>query len=289
MLKAIQGYLRRSGVNLEKKYPPGKRLGKTLTGYLEQVSDQSTGESFLLKQVCKKKTQKYRNRFGAADYLSEIEIVRQFHSDSSSDLVLHDSGATTDGNDYLVYEYQPGNFLSKFVDPQARKVELPVKQRFRWVRELAILLMRVHANNFIHRSISPSSIYLSAKSRKLSLIDYSAVTPNEKSYLIPPTVPSQPIYTAPEVIRRKSISCQSDVFAFGVLAFQLLGNQHPWNVQANTTKAALIFSSQPPTELQELIGLPNLLNDAIMKCLHVDPSKRHRSLKNFLVAAGIKY
>ena len=289
MLKAIKGYLKRSGVNLEKKYTTEERLSRTLTGYLEHVTDNSTGKSFLLKQICPIKSKKYRSRFGATDYLSEIEIVQQFHNESSSDLLLHDSGTTTDGKNYLVYEYQAGNFLSKLIDPQAPKVVLPLKQRFRWVKELAILLMRLHVNNFIHRSVSPASIYLSAKSRKLSLIDYSAVTPNEKAYLIPPSVPAQPVYTAPEVIRRKSISCQSDVFAFGVLAFQLLGNQHPWNVQANTTKDALIFNSQPPAELKELVKLPSLLNDAIMKCLHVDPSKRHRSLKNFLMAAGIKH
>ena len=149
MLKAIKGYLKRSGVNLEKKYTTEERLSRTLTGYLEHVTDNSTGKSFLLKQICPIKSKKYRSRFGATDYLSEIEIVQQFHNESSSDLLLHDSGTTTDGKNYLVYEYQAGNFLSKLIDPQAPKVVLPLKQRFRWVTELAILLMRVHAKNFI--------------------------------------------------------------------------------------------------------------------------------------------
>ena len=55
MLKVIQGLLRRSGVNLEKKYTTEKRLGRTSTGYLELVTDNSIGESFLLSKSAQTK------------------------------------------------------------------------------------------------------------------------------------------------------------------------------------------------------------------------------------------
>ena len=289
MLKTLQGYLGWGLVDFEKKFETERLLVRTLTGDIDKVVDQETNQTFLLKQINAAKTEKYRSRFRDSKFASEIQIAQQFELNSlPGNLVLRDSGSASKQGEFLLYEYQPGHLLSKYLDPRGRRTTVPLKQRVEWVKELGTLLMKIHVDGYLHRSIAPTAIYVSEKNRNLSIIDFSTATPNQREYLIPPSKTRQPIYTAPEVTRRKSISCQSDVFSFGVIAFKLLSDQYPWEVEENSTRAALIYSSQPPKQLKELVKLPDLLNDAVMKCLHLDPAKRHRSLKHFLIAAGIK-
>lgn len=289
MLKTLQGYLGWGLVDFEKKFEIDRRLGRTLTGDIEKAIDKTTGQTFLLKRISAAETEKYRSRFREAKYENEIEIAQQFQTKSlPGSLVLSDSGTATKQDEFLLYEFQSGHLLSRFLDPQARKINVPPKQRLQWVTELGVLLMKMHVSGYLHRAIAPAAFYVSAKKQNLSIIDFSAATPNKSDFLIPPNKTRHPIYSAPEVTRRKSISCQSDVFSFGVIAFEILSGQHPWNVAENSTKAALVYSSQPPTQLKALVKLPDLLGEAVMKCLHLDPAKRHRSLKHFLIAAGIR-
>ena len=289
MLKTLQGYLGWGLVDFEKRFEIDRRLGVTLTGDIEKVVDKTNGQTFLLKRISAAETEKYRSRFRKAKYASEVEIAQQYQTSSlPGNLVISDSGTATKPDKFLLYEFQSGYFLSRYLDPLARKIDVPLKQRFQWVVELGRLLMKMHVSDYLHRGIAPAAIYVSAKNLNLSIIDFSAATPNKSEFLIPPSKTRHPIYSAPEVTRRKAISCQSDVFSFGVIAFELLSGQHPWQTKENSTKAALVYSSQPPTEIKTLVKIPDLLSDAVMKCLHLDPAKRHRSLKHFLIAAGIK-
>ena len=288
MLKTLQGYLGWGHVDFETKFKIDRRLGKTLTGDIERVIDKTTGQTFLLKRIIAAETEKYRSRFREAKYASEIEIASQFQTNSlPGNLILSDSGIATKQEQFLLYEFQSGHFLSKYLDPQARKLNVPPKQRLQWVVELGSLLSKLHTNGYLHRAIAPAAIYISAETQNLSILDFSAATPDKSEFLIPPSKTRHPIYTAPEVTRRKSISCQADVFSFGIIAFEILSGQHPWKIEENSTKAALVYSSQPPTQIETLVEVPDLLGEAVMKCLQPDPAKRHRSLKHFLIAAGI--
>ena len=289
MLKTLQGYLGWGLVGFEKRFEIDRRLGRTLTGDIEKAIDRTTGQTCLLKRINAAETKKYRSRFREARYASEVEIAQQFQTSSlPGNLVLSDSGTAIKQDEFLSYEFQAGHLLSRYLDPYARKIDVPPKQRFQWVAELGALLMKMHASGYLHRAIAPAAIFVSAEKQNLSIIDFSAATPDKSKFLIPPSNTRHPIYAAPEVTRRKSISCQSDVFSFGVIAFEILSGHHPWKIEENSTQAALVYSSQPPTQLKTLVKLPDLLSEAVMKCLHLDPAKRHRSLKHFLVAAGIR-
>ena len=178
----------------------------------------------------------------------------QFQTNSlPGNLVLSDSGSAIKQDEFLLYEFQAGHFLSRYLDPHARKIDVPPEQRFQWVAELGASLMKMHLSGYLHRAIAPAAIFVSAEKQNLSIIDFSAATPDKSEFLIPPKNTRYPIYAAPEVTRRKSISCQSDVFSFGVIAFEILSGHHPWRIEENSARAALVYSSQP-TDTTENAG-----------------------------------
>ncbi|NDL65869.1 serine/threonine protein kinase [Acerihabitans arboris] len=145
-----------------------------------------------------------------------------------------------------------------------------------------------HKNKFVHRDIKPDNI-LVRPDGKIVVIDLGILRQEGQpgvTNTMNPYGPCTPLYASPEqlVNDKRNISFKSDLFSIGILAYQLLTNQHPFikNVE-NVDFDELIegICEKKQISLKD-IGYSSKISDIIDKLLMKEPYRRYRSINKLL-------
>ena len=166
---------------------------------------------------------------------------------------------------------------------------LRVVDTVRILRDVASALGYAHEQGVVHRDIKPDNILLSGDSA--SVTDFGVAKALSASSRQNTMVTSlgvtlgTPAYMSPEqAVGDPNIDGRSDVYALGVVAFEMLGGQSPFHGRTlQATLAAHIH--EPPPEITALHpGLPAPLARLIMRCLAKDPNDRPQTAGEFVRA-----
>ena len=165
-------------------------------------------------------------------------IVRRFHHerqvlaglDHPYVARLLDGGATDDGLPYLVMEYVEGVPIDEYCDEQM----LAVNDRVRLFRKVCEAVQFAHRNLIVHRDLKPGNILVTADGTP-KLLDFGIAkvlhAPDALTRSLtmtePGAAPMTPEYASPEQIRGNAVTTQSDVYALGVILYELLCGQRP--------------------------------------------------------------
>ena len=220
---------------------------------------------------------------------------------------LLDGGMTDDGIPYLVMEYIDGEPIDAHCDRHA----LPVAARLRLFREVCAAVSYAHRNLVVHRDIKPSNILVTADDA-VKLLDFGIA-----KLLDAPLDPSAaamtradmrlltPAYASPEQIRGEPVTTTSDVYALGVLLYQLLAGALPYAFpdggareiervvceeepvapsvlsrqerNGRTAEESARLRSTTPQRLQR--SLAGDLDNIVLKALRKDPQRRYGSVQ----------
>ena len=135
-----------------------------------------------------------------------------------------DGGSTSDGRPYMVMEYVDGLPITRY----AQQHRLNLEQRLTLFLQACEAVAYAHAQLVVHRDLKPANLLVDAKGQ-LKLLDFGIVKLLGDS-LDPQTVTQAaltPIYAAPEQLAGEAIGTTADVYALGVLLFELLTGQPP--------------------------------------------------------------
>jgi Tol biopolymer transport system component len=198
---------------------------------------------------------------------------------------LHDIGHQ-DGTDYLVMEYVEGETLAA----RLLKGPLPLDQVLRNAIEIADALDKAHRKGITHRDLKPSNIMLTKSGSKL--LDFGLAKLREDA--APATPLSQlptgkdPItaqgtilgtlqYMAPEQLEGKEADARTDIFAFGVVVYEMATGKKAFEGKSQASVISAIMSSdpQPMSSLQPMT--PPALDRVVRTCLVKDPDERWQS------------
>ena len=252
--------------------------GRRSTVYI--VRERKTGEELALKILDAKKAAEHEARFKGWKKPSEGEIATQFTHPGICKTLEY--GTTTDGSPYLLMEALGAN-LRKILEV-GEKV-LPGR-RPKYLRQVAEALETIHKAGFIHRNISTRNLLFSQDGECLKVSDFGYAVPASGRFLEAGNRTGTPEFMAPELIRLHRTDHRLDVFAFGVIAYEMFTYKHPWG----NTQTGAVWHAASPTDIRE--HKPDIhpaLADAIMSCLHPDVVKRCSSMAKFLnVIRGIE-
>ena len=151
---------------------------------------------------------------------------------------LLDAGVTSAGQPYLVLEYVDGVRIDRY----AATRELDIGARLRLFLEVAAAVAHAHANLVVHRDLKPTNILVDREGRA-KLLDFGVATLLATDTEAVPTrtgVALTPEYAAPEQISGEPITPATDVYALGVLLFQLIVGRHPTAYMGMTEAAVLL-------------------------------------------------
>ncbi len=165
---------------------------------------------------------------GAERFRREGQILARLQHPHIAHLL--DAGVSTLGQPYLVLELVEGQAIDRHCDAQRMTVE----QRLALFAQVLSAVAHAHSVGAIHRDIKPSNILVSPQ-RAVKLLDFGiAKLLDEQSGLAAETELTRqsgramtPAYAAPEQLRGEPVSTASDVYALGLLLYQLLSGRHP--------------------------------------------------------------
>ena len=188
---------------------------------------------------------------------------------------LHDVGEH-EGRPFLVMEYIEGQTLSA----RLRRGSLPLELALRYAREIADALDAAHRHGVVHRDLKPSNVVLTEAGVKL--VDFgiaasSAARADSRNQTVARTLEGGAsdwsgtvAYMAPERIRGQAGDARADVFALGVVLYEMLAGTRPFAGENDAAVGAAIVSDEPPP----LTRAPPAVQQLVQRCLAKDPDER---------------
>ena len=174
-------------------------------------------------------TERFRSEGSILSRLSHAGIAR-----------LYDAGVSAAGQPFLVLELVDGLRIDRFADAH----RLPVRARLELFLQVADAVAFAHSNLVVHRDLKPSNILVDGAGRA-KLLDFGIATLVDQAsgVAVGRTVTAAraltPEYAAPEQLEGGVITTATDVYALGVLLYELLTGEHPV-ARADTSPAELV-------------------------------------------------
>jgi serine/threonine protein kinase len=148
---------------------------------------------------------------------------------------LLDGGVTKSGQPYLVMEYVDGLPVDEF----CRRGALPLKERIQLFLRVCAAVHHAHQNLVVHRDIKPGNILVTGLGEP-KLLDFGIAKLLEPSANVTQVSTRAferlmtPEYASPEQARGEAITTASDVYALGVLLYELVTGRRPFNLQKDS-------------------------------------------------------
>ncbi|PYQ10648.1 MAG: hypothetical protein DMH00_10485 [Acidobacteria bacterium] len=197
---------------------------------------------------------------------------------------LHDVGQQ-EGVEFLVMEYLEGETLAARLE----KGPLALDQVLRTAIEIASALDKAHRQGLIHRDLKPANVMLTKSGAKLldfglaklqgleagsSTAGVSALTTEGRNLTAEGTILGTFAYMAPEQLEGKEADARTDLFALGVLIYEMATGKRAFQgkSQASLISAIMSFDPQPISALQPMT--PPALDRVVKVCIAKDPDER---------------
>ena len=155
---------------------------------------------------------------------SEIEVLKTFKQ-SKNIIEVYDI-YTTKNNTYIITEFCDGGDLSKLISSRRG---LPEKEAVDFLRQIVDGYSEISSNRIIHRDLKPANILL--KNNKIKIADFGFAMKSSDSKKYSSYNVGSPIYMPPEALNDNKYSFKSDVWAIGVIYFELLTGRTPWKAK----------------------------------------------------------
>jgi serine/threonine protein kinase len=172
---------------------------------------------------------------------------------------------------YLVMEYMPGGAIADLV---GRPIEY--ERALEIVRDAAHGVGAAHAMGIVHRDIKPGNILLTEEGRS-KIADFGiALTAVSEKLTSTGQVIGSPHYISPEQATGEGAGPESDVYALGVVLYELITGRPPFDAN-NATAIALAHVESDPEPPSQSVEVPGEVEAVVLRCLSKKPSERFQS------------
>jgi eukaryotic-like serine/threonine-protein kinase len=188
---------------------------------------------------------------------------------------------------FVVMDFVSGQDLKGVIDAEA---PLPVPRAVEILRQILSGLAHAHELGIIHRDIKPANLVLSQKTGlgdHIKVLDFGLARLSQDSSLTTGIVVGTPSYMAPEQIRGLQIDGRVDVYACGIVLFELLTGRKPFvSAKDDPIEVCSLHLRQPPPRLADV--RPDLpladLEPVVARALAKSPDDRYASAVEFAAA-----
>ncbi|MFV8753224.1 serine/threonine-protein kinase [Nannocystaceae bacterium ST9] len=271
------------GTVIADRYRVLSRLGRGGMGYVYLGEHVTVGRSVAIKVLTfdwsrsNAVAQRFRAEARAASAAGHPNIIEVF-----------DAGELPDGRLYLVMEFLTGRNLYEEVQVNGR---MPVPRACHVMRDVGRAIRAAHEVGIIHRDLKPDNVMLVERGYNegelVKVLDFGISASaqrneDEKRLTVVGQALGTPEYMAPEQAKGRDANEGFDIYAMGVMFFELLTGDPPFH-GLNVLEIVTRKTSEPAPSVGSLRGdLPRDLIKLVDDCLAIDPANRPRTAQIFL-------
>jgi serine/threonine-protein kinase len=196
---------------------------------------------------------------------------------------------------YIAMELLEGKSLHQVFHEEA---PLEWNRVFKILTEMCSSLAEAHAHGIVHRDLKPENIYLESRHGNpefVKILDFGIAKvmrggtagPQAEKLTATGQILGTLEYMSPEQLMGKSLDGRSDIYALGVLAYEMITGRLPFpdaKGPAGLTTAQLIQTPVPPSVASPKTRIPASADRVILKCLEKDPKNRFADVSQLSVA-----
>jgi hypothetical protein len=201
---------------------------------------------------------------------------------------LHDIGHQDSAQgpiDYLVMEYLEGETLAD----RLAKGALPTEQTLRFGIEIADALQKAHRQGIVHRDLKPANVMLTRSGTRLldfglarmeaplTARDSLTALPTRADLTQEGTILGTVQYMAPEQLEGKDADARTDIFALGMLLYEMATGRKAFTGSSQASLISAIMKDEPAPIAQTQPMSPEALDHVVKTCLAKDPDERWQS------------
>jgi len=261
--------------SLEGDFELVRELGRGATAVVYLLKDRALDRDVALKVI--------RASFGGdeealARLQREARLVAQLTHPNI--VKLYGTHRLPDGSFALLMEHVPGRNLKEVLREEGA---FTVQQTVEVLKDIASALAYAHRRRIVHRDVKPENIYIDEEVGAARLADFGVARPwdQDARLTLPGASLGTPAYMSPEQIDGLEVDGRSDVYSLGLVGYEMLLGQHPWEGENVFT----IIYRQKNEELPvTALGLDDhpILAGIIEKALAKNPDARWESAVAFM-------
>ena len=186
-----------------------------------------------------------------------------------------------DGHHCIVTEYVEGHSLSHILGERGR---LPFDQALSLLRQLADDLDDAHAQGLVHGDVKPTNVIIDTQGH-IKLTGFGLVPAAQETQLAAAgTTLGTPQYMSPEQASGWKVGPQADLYALGVIAYELLAGLPPFYAESASVTLYKQVHEPPPSIVPSNPSLPPEVDEVLSRVLDKEPGRRYPSGAAFVTA-----
>ena len=173
---------------------------------------------------------------------------------------------------YIAMEFLKGHDLQRHTQPNHL---LPVPVVLRLSIRVAEALAYAHSHGVVHRDIKPANVMLHLPTGAVKVTDFGIARITDSTRTRTGMVLGTPSFMSPEHLAGQTVDGRTDLYSLGVMMFQLLTGQLPFQADS-MAKLMFLIANEPAPNLRSLrADLPEALATAVARLLEKSPAARH--------------
>ena len=262
------------GTLIDGRYEIVRRLGSGGMAEVYMAEDQQLGRRVALKILHRR-------------FAEDEQFVERFRREASSAaglshpnvVAIFDRGEW-DGTYYIAMELVEGRTLKDIV---REKGPAPPDAAVDITLQILRAARYAHKHGVVHRDIKPHNVLIDQDGR-VRVTDFGIARAGTSDMTETGSVMGTAQYLSPEQAQGRAVDARSDLYSIGIVLYELLTGQVPFDADSPVTVALKQVSEIPVPPAELVPGIPPAIDAVVMRALEKDPDRRYQSADEFIAA-----
>ena len=250
---------------------------------IKTIGHGGTADVFLVNDIINKTD--YAIKVLKDNLIEDQEVLENFRKEvtilsclTSSHIVKVYGYYLYENRPYIVNEYVKGSTLKDLLDLRGF---LSIDESIDYMIQLTQALMPAHSKGVVHRDIKPLNMFI-LNDGTLKLADFGIAQIGKQNIVENPTsIVGSVHYLAPEIVKGKPACAASDIYACGIVLYEMLTGQVPF-VRENAVDTAVAHVKEKFPSISKIMpSCPKEIENIINKCTKKEPNDRYSNVEEF--------